>query len=136
MFIRKSTNLEKVFTVGREDKDYSQPKGIKRHKKCGYKSLSVQLNYIFLPSKNQVAIIIIKSTHDFCPVSLLGVLWEPSLLYSKLILHYVLIRLSCITWIWDHPKSHSGETNEPKCWATALKTRWEKSTEFFGGFVV
>lgn len=52
-----------------------------------------------------------------------------------LILHYVLIRLNCIIWIWDHPKSHSGETNEPKCWAAALKTRCEKIYRVFGGFV-
>lgn len=130
MFITKSTILWEEFTLGRQGKEYSQP-GEGGHKKCEYKSLSVQLNYIFLPSKHQVAIIIIKSTHDFCTVSLLGVLWEPLLLYSKLTLHYVLIRLSCITWIWDHPKSHGGETNEPKCWAAALKTRWEKSRVFW-----
>ena len=49
---------------------------------------------MFLSSKNQVALIVLKSAHDFCTVSLLGVLRESSLPHSKLILHYVLIRLT------------------------------------------
>lgn len=86
---------------------------------------SVQLNYMVSSSKNQVAIIVLNSTHYFWAVRFLGVLWQPSLLHSQLILPYVLIRLNCITWVWDHTKSQVEKLMNPNAELQFLKPNGE-----------